>query len=186
MRRLLLLTLAIIFVHGVALGQQTEVGSLDIFADEGAASCNIFDTPGLVNVYVFASPGADGSRAAQFKVEASPEMMMTYITVTSDFQFIDIGGAMSNLSVAYATCLTTQTKIATLLFNGAGNSGTCGLFTIKPADGLASGMIEIVTCDNFKVLFEQLGQARLNPDDTCLCQVPVQEKTWGGIKALYN
>ena len=47
-------------------------------------------------------------------------------------------------------------------------------------------MIELVTCDNYKELFAQLGQARVNADGTCDCQVPVQTKTWGGVKALYN
>jgi hypothetical protein len=30
------------------------------------------------------------------------------------------------------------------------------------------------------------GQARVNPDGTCQCAVPVNETTWGNIKALYN
>jgi hypothetical protein len=26
----------------------------------------------------------------------------------------------------------------------------------------------------------------VNPDVTCMCSVPVNETTWGGIKALYQ
>lgn len=184
MRRLLLLTLAIIFVHGVALGQMTDVGSIDLFSDEGATSCNIVDAPPLVYVYVFARPATNGQAAAQFKIEASAEVQLIYVSTLSDYQFI--GAANDNLSVAYGTCITALTKIATVLYTATGASGTCGLLTVAPANVIASNMIEVVTCDSYKVLFEQLGQARVNADDTCQCQVPVQQKTWGGIKALYD
>jgi len=188
MKRLLLLTLAIVLVHGLAVGQTTmpDVGSIDIFSDAGLTSCNITDAPGLITVYLGATLGSDGSTGSVFKVEQDLTVPLSYIATSSTY--LIIGDPRTNLSIVYGSCLQSANPvlIANISYIGSGTSAACGLLSIVPADGIISGMVELVTCDSYREVFAQLGQARVNADGTCDCQVPVQTKTWGGVKALYN
>ena len=59
--------------------------------------------------------------------------------------------------------------------------------SIIPDPSAPSGEIEGVDCmEPANKTFPTGGGGRINSDQTCDCNVPVEDTTWGGIKALYK
>ena len=189
MKRILLLTVAVLCVAGLASAQQ-DVGSIDIFSDGAYTSCNVVDINGIVPVYIVHSHANDGAAASQWMLEIGGGVTMVSVGSSSPFPTA-IGDPFTGISIAYGTCQTGNTLILTVNFFGSGTSATCSLMSIVPDPGALSGLVEIVDClpepiGPNKVTIEKGGQARVNPDGTCNCTVPVQETTWGGINSLYG
>ena len=190
MKRLLLLTVAVLCLSGLAFAQQ-DVGSIDIFSDGGYTSCNVTDAVGLVPVYIVHAHATNGATASQWKLELGAGMTMTSVGESSPYA-TKIGDSLNGVSIAYGSCQTNPNNlILTVNFFGQGTSTTCSLLSIVPDPAALTGMVEIVDClqppnGPNKITLQKGGQARVNPDGTCQCNVPVQETTWGGIKALYQ
>jgi hypothetical protein len=191
MKRILLLTVAVLCLAGLAFAQFSDVGSIDIFSDGAFTSCNITDAPAaLVPVYIVHTHANEGAAASQWKLDMG-NVVMTFVGSFSPYPTV-IGAPLAGVSVAYGSCVSDPDNlIMTVNFFGTGTSPTCALMSIVPDPVALSGMVEIVDCTPepngpFKVTLEKGGQARVNPDLTCDCTVPVRETTWGGIKALYG
>lgn len=190
MKRILLSTVAVLCVAGLAFAQ-SDVGSIDIFSDGGYTDCNVTDGGGLIPVYVVHSHATDGARASQWMLELGVGVTMASVGSSSPFPTA-IGNPLTGISIAYGNCQTAaNTLIMTVNFFGSGTSETCSLLSIVADPAALSGMVEIVDCleppaGPNKITLEKGGQARVNPDLTCDCTVPVQETTWGGIKSLYG
>jgi hypothetical protein len=109
--------------------------------------------------------------------------------VTSPFQAV-IGNVLTGISIGYGLCLTGDNLILTANFLGDSGSSPCSFITIAPDPGTTSGGIELVDClfpFPGKFSFGRMGQGIVNGDGSCDCTyLPVQETTWGGIKALYE
>lgn len=86
--------------------------------------------------------------------------------------------------------MTGNFLILTVNFLGDGLSPACSLIKIVPDPSAPTGNIEIVDCQTpfpEKFEFAYLGAGIVNGDGSCPCTyVPVQDTTWGGIKALYQ
>ena len=185
MKRILLLTVAVLCLAGLASAQE-DVGSIDIFSDGLYTSCNVVDVAGLVSVYVVHTNANDGSTASQWKVELGAGVTMTSVGSINAYPTA-IGDPLVGISIAYGACQTIANNLlVTMNFIGSGTSATCALMSIVPDPTSPSGLVEIVDCARNKITLEKGGQARVNPDGTCNCTVPVQETTWGGIKSLYG
>lgn len=184
MKRLLILSLATLLIHGVAFAQP-DVGSLDVYTDVNMTSCNFVDAGGLVQVHVFASHSGTGTTAAQWKLDVPASWQ--HLGDQNVFQTA-IGTTISGISIAYGSCLTGDFLITSASFFGSGVP-TCTYIGIVPDPDAPTGQIEVVDCQlptPGKVLFSQLGQGVVNSDGSCDCIVPVQDRTWGGIKAIYQ
>ena len=187
MKRLLLLTMAILLINGVVVAQP-DLGSIDVFSDVSSTSCDFVDSPGgVIQIYVYATHSNDGSSAAQFKLNL-PSSGCTFLGQSSPFPVV-VGDLHVGISVGYGLCSTGDFLIVSGNYIGDGQSPACSYMTIIPDPLAPSGNIEIVDCDfpfPTKWEYAQLGQGIVNGDAGCLCNVPVQETTWGGIKALYE
>jgi hypothetical protein len=177
MKRSVLIVLALMLVASMAFAQN---GSIMVFSDIGASDCNWSDAaPALQPVYIFHmySPGATGS-----------EWMLTAPATWShlgdqpDFALV-IGSSVAGASVSYETCLAGNFKLMTVNFFGSGLEGACTLFSIGAAPGKTG--VQVIDCADGRG-FPPGGAGIVNSDGTCDCSVPVNETTWGGIKALYN
>ncbi len=190
MKRILLLTVAVLCLAVLAFAQADDVGSIDIFSDGAFTSCNVTDASGLVPVYVVHTHAGDGAAASQWKLDMG-NVVMTFVGSFSPYATV-IGTPLEGVSVAYGSCISDPNNlIMTVNFIGVGASPTCSIMSIVPDPVALSGMVEIVDCTPepngpFKITLEKGGQARVNPDLSCDCTVPVRETTWGGIKALYG
>jgi hypothetical protein len=190
MKRFVLLTLAALLVSSLAYGQH--YGSVDLYGDAGATTCNAVDPGGsaIVPIYVFHTHPTDGTTASQFKIGMGGGASMMYLSMIPVFT-TTIGNASTDVSVAYVSCQTaSEFLILTVNYLGlGGGSPPCSYLQIQPADGILSGEVEVVDCTptpfTLKQTFPVGGSLFLNNDGSCTCVDPVEETTWGGIKSLY-
>jgi hypothetical protein len=183
MKRIVLLTLAVLCISNLAFAQ--EPGSIDIFSDVTMTSCNIVDVPGLVSLFVFHTH-ASLVASSMWMLEATDGAEgMTFVGDTVQFP-VYIGTSMSGLSVVYGLCLSSPIHLVTVNFVGSGTTPPCGLFSIVPSPDSDYDQVEVADCNIIRMLIPRGGQARLNPDASCTCQVPTEKTSWGGIKALYQ
>lgn len=182
MRKVLLLTIAVMCVSSLAYGQAGH-GSIDIFSDAGFTSCNI-TTPAAeaYTVYIAQTNVTNGTTACAFSIDKPAALLNLGETVPDPF--LKIGNSDDGVSISYTLCLTGTFLVMSITYFGA--AGTCDLMTVVGDPTSTTGEVEFIDCDAIRSSIPQAGQARLNPDGTCTCDVPVQETTWGGIKALYD
>ena len=180
MKKVLLMTLSVICVSGLAYGQ--DVGSIDIFADPGLTSCNITTPPaGVFSAYIAHTHVGDGATAVQFKLDTPPTMIN--VGEIPSFQ-LTIGSTTTGVSISYSACKTGTFQILLVNYVPGGVTPPCSWISVVP-DPSDPG-IQFADCSSNTVYLPSAGQARVNPDGTCSCTVPVNETTWGGIKALYT
>ena len=183
MRKVLLLTVAVICLPGLALSQGYNAGSIDLFSDAALTSCNItVPAVGPFSVYIAQTNVGDGTIACQFKIDRP----LDFIHVGDIPSYpLTLGSSEAGVSVSYGGCETGTFLILTANYFGA-VTPACGLMTVVPDPNSSTGLVQFIGCSDERVTMDTAGQARLNPDGSCLCSVPVEDTTWGGIKALYQ
>jgi hypothetical protein len=185
MKKLVSLTIALLFISSVALAQ--DQGSIGIFVDQLGTDCNVIDAgpPGITPIYVL-HVGTVGSQASRWMFEIGPLVTMAYTGESSPFPAV-IGNTQTGINVAYGSCQSGNFLIATVNMFGQGTSPACGLFSIVPDTAVAAGgTVNLVDCGFVVHRFTKGGQARINPDITCMCNVAIKESTWGRLKAIYT
>lgn len=185
MKKLLLLVVVLLSISSLAIAQY-DPGSIDVFFDSPPTTCNFTDAGGLVAVYYFHTH-TDGATASSFRLEFSNGVAWNHLGSTWNFATV-IGSHEVGWDIGYGACRGQNEDLYLGVSNFFGNNApACGLISIVPGQGL-SGLVEVIDCGipAVKWPIERGGQGRVNPDASCDCTVPVQETTWGGIKALYN
>ncbi|MCK5407429.1 MAG: hypothetical protein KAJ37_08245, partial [Candidatus Krumholzibacteria bacterium] len=180
MKRAMIIACCLVFGASMAFGQ---AGSVGIFSDVGATSCNFADAGGLVQVYI-SHVNTTGATASQFMLVPGPGW--TRLGDTWNFGTI-IGVSTAGVSVAYGGCFSGAIALGVVNFFGS-VAPSCTLISIVPDPVAPSGAIEAVDCtlpDPLK-MFPTGGSAIVNSDGSCDCLIPVQDATWGGVKALYQ
>jgi hypothetical protein len=172
MKRSVLIVLAFMLFASVAFAQN---GSIMVFSDLGASNCNwALGAGGFAPVYVFHmyTPGATASEW-RLSVPAG----WNHLGDQSDF-FLTLGASVDGTSISYEVCKQGNFKLMTVNFLGSAPADpACTLIGIVD--------IQVINCADGRV-FPPGGSGILNSDGSCDCDVPVEETTWGGIKALYQ
>ena len=181
MKRSLLIAFCIMFGAGMAFAQVP--GSIGVYADIEGTNCNLTATGGLLYIYTL-HLNTDGATAATFKIEYP--VGITYIAdavpVLGD-PFLYIGPSITGVAVAYGSCMSGS--FAIMKTSTVGLPANCSYVNVVADPDI--GEIEGVDCQSFR--FDPAptgGQAIINSDGSCNCNVPVRSETWGGIKALYQ
>ena len=184
MKRLVLLTLVILGVSSLAFGQANP-GSIGVFIDQAGTDCNIPDAgpPGILPVYMV-HVGSNGAQASMWMLDTPPPTL-TYVGESSPFSVI-IGSTLTGISIAYASCYTSPFLVATVNFFATGATPACAYLSIIPNPSAENGLLEIIDCSLVKHELTAGGQAVINSDGSCDCNVATQETSWGGIKSLYK
>ncbi|MFH1755659.1 MAG: hypothetical protein ABIA59_08135 [Candidatus Latescibacterota bacterium] len=185
MKRGLLLIVSLLAVASVAFAQP---GSIGVFADQTGTSCDITDAaPGLVNVYLV-HVNTPGATACQFQVTWDAGQLMTFLSEAVTPPYIGIGTSQVGMAIAYGSCVPSPNKILTYSFFAAGISTPCAMFHVKP-DGSTvppKQHVLVTSCSNPPLLLNATGgEAVINTNGTCDCDVAVEETSWGQIKSLY-
>jgi hypothetical protein len=181
MKRSLLIAVVVLFGASMAFAQ---AGSIGLFADDAGTSCNVTaPLGGIFYVYMF-HLNTTGATASLFMVEYPVGASYVADGVPPGTPYLIIGNSNAGISVAYSRCETGSFWIATATMIGAG-AATCSYMSVVPHPNATSGEIEAVDCESYR-MYPTGGQAVVNGDGTCDCAVPVNDKTWGGIKALYQ
>ena len=182
MKKLLLISLALVLCASTAFGQ---AGVIGLYVDNPTfVQCTYADVaPALVPVYAVHQL-CPGATASQWMVITGGGFNCTY-TGEIIHMPTSIGTTQSGLSVAYGACLASPILLVTINYFCMGTNPTCAYIEVVPDPGSPTGMIEIVDCAYVK----HIGSGNaiyFNHDASCDCYDPVKSSSWGGVKALYR
>jgi hypothetical protein len=180
MRYFVVLASIILLLAGAASAQLP--GSIGIFADAGGTDCNLADTGSLVIVYVL-HVHTDGATASQFRIDISGT---GWTWMGDNWPWTVIGNSIVGVSYGYSTCQSGSIYLGSVNFLGT-NVAPCTHISVEADPMALSGQIEAIDCSDPPVkFFPTGGHAIVNQTPECMCSVPVESTTWGGVKALYR
>jgi hypothetical protein len=199
MRYALLLTVALLSLATVLPAQP---GSIGIFSTPDASDCNFFDLTaaaeyeavGLVEFYIV-HVYAGGVTGSRFSAPQPPCLNCTYmyeelISETPENNKISVGTALDGISIGYGQCLSGNIHIMTIAYYCWGGTPPDCYYRILPDPGEDTGNVVVTDCD-FNILPSTGGVGIINPTVASrsimeTCNIPVEENSWGMIKAIYH
>ena len=177
MRLLLLVVGAIMLlsVNSVAQG----VGAIVLCRGENTSICDFSGNPSgaVETVHVFHSFHG-GVTASNFKIQ-DIGTNWTWIVDQPQGGTTIVGNTRDGGLFAYGGCITTEFNFVNVLYATAGTAGPCSSLEVVPNPASLTGTIEGVNCDDIKLVADG-SRVFVN------CTVPVEETTWGAVKALYG
>lgn len=181
MKKVLMLTLAIMMVAGSAMADQ-----IGVYSDLQGMNCVgsvALSVPATVYVIHHSDAGAT---ASEFKVQDDSGLLN--IGAVLPGSFIAIGAWNTGVSVAYTACVGAgPILVYTLTYLALSPPGPCLGLSIVPDPAEANGIVKIADC-GFLEIPASSGRFFFNPDGSCPCVEPnpTQESTWGKVKSLYR
>jgi len=184
MKRIVIFGLLQLFSASLALASwDLEAGDIGIFADNAGTTCNLSGAPGLLNVY-FLCVGAIDATSSEWAAPHPACLTAEHISDSSP-QPIFLGDTETGISVGYGTCKTGTFLIMMATYNVLTPATVCCYWPVGPDPRFSgSGKIETSDC-GFMMHFPPGGQAVVNATSGCTCSVPVEDTSWGRVKALY-
>lgn len=172
----------IVSFAGVTHAQDAQY-RISLYSDPAHTSTEARDqAPGTLIVYVV-HENTNGGAATFFKIAPSQGFTGTWIGETSPFS--SLGTSPNGIGLAFGGCIYT-TQVLEVQYAIVGTSANCSFLDVvaDPNSDLFGGVPVIEDCD-FEYHAAVGGRLTVNPDNTC-SPLPVESKTWGGIKALYR
>ena len=180
MKKILMLSFAMLMVAGLAMADD-----IGIFTDQiGGDNCTFNPTaPAPFDVWVVHRSPA-GATGSVFKLTNNTAYALS--ASPASVNYLTIGGAFTDISVAYAACLAGSVPVLKVSgFAFPVPHPPCGLLTV----GAAPSQAAVISVDcNFAEIPASGGRMVFNPDVTCPCVQPnaTEESTWGKVKSLYR
>lgn len=184
MRRVLLVVLSLMLSAAAAFGQG---GSVGIFADQQGVGCALGDPVNTVASYHVVHVYASNVTAAQFSAPKPACFTGTYLSDTAIYP-VTIGNSQVGISMGYGTCMSSPIHILTINYFTYGTTAPCCQYPVLP-DPNASPYPNIWTVDcDFNLLAAggRAGVINMTPDCMCVGATPVEDSTWGHVKALFG
>ena len=176
-----IVTCFLVLMIGSVVAQSDTIG---FYNDNAGMSCNLTDFSPLKNVYVVHfSPG--GATAAEFSVpKPACWTNATFLNVTAAWEYV--GNPQTGMAIGYGACRTGAIHFVTVVYFLQGSSPACCLYPLRGSVS-SGGEVMVVDCNSNMVPAVGL-VATINGNETCPCgyPVPVEETTWGQVKALYT
>jgi len=179
MKRALLLTLGILAMASLSMAQPFA----GLYTDNpGFSDCNLEDVgpPGLCPVYLILGGTSGISSSMMVDASNSGGLVSTGVTVHT---LLAIGDVFTGIDFSYGACLSPPVLLATLNYFCQGTTAACSSLNVAPHP--QTGRIVAVTCAPLAVDAAPM-HLTINGDASCPCGVPVEESSWGQIKALYT
>lgn len=183
MKRIALLSLCLIMVASLAFAQGGRIG---VFSDPGASDCDYDDIAvGLGSIYVVhISDGIDNAaQGSAFQVELGAGANMTVTGVVANYPLV-IGEPYTGVAITYSVCAALPTLVYTLNFFNQTTSLPCSYVSVIPYS--VTGTVDVLACSSIEYHYPSGGQAIINSDGSCDCNVDAEQETWGKIKSLYS
>jgi len=179
MKKVLLLSLAVLMVASMASAQ----GFFGIYSDADTyGDCNLEDVSfGLCPVYLV-QHFANGISSSMM-VQDNSGLTSTGVTTHT---LLVIGNVFTGVDFSYGACLGPTVLLATLNYFCQGLAPGCTDISVVPHP--ETGVITLVDCAAVAA-DTQGGVLTVNGDTSCPCTGgpnPVEESSWGQIKALYT
>jgi len=190
MKRVLL---AVVLTAMLAAPAAAQYGNIGVYSEPGGCNCDIYDTgPAVVvDVYVVHRYIYEGVQGSSFIVTGDPGMTMIFLAeYPIGGPIFILGNIVDGYTVSYGSCLTGGLAIMRISYLSLGTSVPCSMLEVSPAPTSVTGQVEVWDCGDV-VHPAGGGVAMVNPlgchcSDPFCQPVPVEESTWGGIKALYQ
>jgi len=182
MKKFVLITAMLLAIAATPVLAQVE--GLGLFADQAGLNCEVTDAvEGIKRVYVvhLNSVGATGS---EFLVDTSASTM-ALIVAAVPAGFLSIGNSDTGISIAYQECRVGTFLVLTLTFDNFGTTAPCSYLHMLEDPNAVPPVRIWNDCFSFPHAFPG-GQAIVNANGTCPCDVATEATTWGTIKALYR
>ncbi len=177
MRSSLIMVLCLLFFSTAAFSQAGHIG---IYTDEFSFECDLYDLPGLVEVYVvhLNTPGATYSR---FELQTGGGFSGIYIGETIfDPRICDPIPCEWSW---YGGCVASPILVKIVSYFMQGTSPPCAWLKVVPFSGYDT--IDVIDCGS-NTLAATGGVMYFNPDGSCDCTVPSEGMNWGQIRSLYR
>ena len=179
MRFLGALILALILAAS-ARAQVSGVGRIAIFSDEALTDSTLVDSSSrIVDIYIAHVDCFGGVTGSEFKTQPDGGFAGVWLNETSPWWPYVLGTSPEGVSIAYASCVTADIFLIKAVYWLPGISSPCsGLSVVGHPD--RNGYMVCTGCNFVDLPCDAPGSLRVN------CPVPVEETTWGRVKALYR
>lgn len=179
-RKLSVAVLAVALAAGVAFAQQ---GSIGIFADNLGLNCNLPDPGPALTQYHIVHVYTTGSTACQFSAPKPACFTATYLSDTNPFP-VTIGNSQTGASCGYGACKVGTISIMSINYFTNGQTPPCCYYPVLPDPYAVPLAILTADCNN-QLRTATGGRGIIKSGSACHCGTPVEESTWGQVKALY-
>ena len=187
MKPLVLASIVILISATVAVAQPG--GNIAVYADTNAISCDLTDIGVTICqyhiVHMFIPNGVTSS---SFKIDTNHQGV--YLGYINKFIGV-IGDPLTGTLVTYGECLSLPTHILTITYLCQGLTPPCGYMSVVGNPNAIPPGLKATDCGSLedRVVIDAQGYTSyINNDGSCPCMspIPVQETTWGQVKALYQ
>ncbi|MFQ5511971.1 MAG: hypothetical protein ACE5EO_08995 [Candidatus Krumholzibacteriia bacterium] len=182
---------ALVCVCLVATTASAQESHIRIFADTDGTDCRPQDlVPNVFQVHVVQIRVA-GSQAAEFTVTTGGGFDGVFLgEVLSRQDAVQVGNAESGTAIGLGICLAGPVHFLTLRYFCEGKSARCSYFEVSEYVRDNYRGLNYVDCD-LNMVAAAGGRTYINGGQDCPCDIPgfttpVEESTWGGVKALYR
>ena len=164
-----------------------QADTIGLYADSQGTQCNIVDNATeLLPIYVVhvSSAGSMGCELSAPK----PACMLSAIFLNDTDPFgMFLGNTQTGVTIPYGTCKTGPVVATTMNFFGSGTSEPCCSYPVLGHPYYNPNGPRVVDCAN-QIHSAQGLMATINGNAACPCgyPVPVEETSWGRVKALYT
>jgi hypothetical protein len=183
MRTLVLLTVLSLVVCVQASANPIPEYYIGLYGDVNGTVSYIYDDgPGELNVYVVHHVWPDGGSVG-VRFSAPPPLCFQAVYVGETSAHTSAGDSQNGLFVMFnGGCQNGAILVLTITYSVTGETGDCCVYPLGPYPD--SGQIERWDCT---LAFHSVWSESLTINlDSNWCTDPVEETTWGRIKAMYN
>jgi hypothetical protein len=188
MRGMILLGVILVLAGGMATPARGQAGQINVFVDSLYTRCWLDESyVEWLTLYVVhqGTPGATGCR---FMLQVPSHSCWIYRGESS--AYTAVGDTRTGVTVDYGACLASSVLVMKVYYYiQLACSGWCTVVQAIPDPAAPSGTIEVYDC-NGNVLVGNGQPLFINPyfgNCPVWCNIlPVDEATWGRVKALYE
>ena len=185
MKPLVLTSIVILISATTALAQPG--GNIAVYADTNAINCDLTDIGVTVCQYhIVHTFIPNGVTSSSFKIDTNHQG--AYLGYLTKFPAV-IGDPLTGAVVVYGECLSLPTHILTITYLCQGLTPPCGYMSVVGNPTAHPPGLKATDCSRDRVVIDAQGYTSyINNDGSCPCMspIPVQETTWGRVKALYR
>ena len=192
MKTTLLLSICVMFATAMAFAQPfIPPGNIGIYDDPSGANCTVTATDGEMLVYIVhtQTPSTTGCR---FSLGFSGAAMTHVATIMGTGNTLLYGDASSGVGISYGVCRCSPIYVAMVLYAGGSTPDPCDLIFVLDDPTANPPGIYMTDCTSPEPVQREIGRggaAYINDGvdgSHCPCNIPVEETTWGKVKALYQ
>jgi hypothetical protein len=183
-KRILLLLPAIVTLAGPAAANPLPWTQIGLYGDPAGTVNVVYDTgPGPIEIFVVQTVYIEPAVSeARFMAPAPACFTATYLGDTNIYP--TVGNSQAGAWISYGPCLTGSVLVMTIQYYGQGTSSQCCWYDLQPYPG--SSYVESQMCGGSDWLWTHGEGIYVSTDPAENCGTPVEQSTWGRVKAMYR